>query len=156
MTPDQSRRNFFKYVPGTFLLITAARNTTPLVAPQQSPVTPPGGVQPPVHGAIGGGGNGGGMGPGPAQHGGDYQPPTMAGPYDKNKEKDPAPHRPRKNLADDIKTLRDEVQRLVSDTHELNNAVAQFGPKQTLSAEMIGKTKEIERLAHDIAELAKG
>jgi hypothetical protein len=161
MTPDLSRRNFFRYVPGTFLLITAARNVAALRAPQQSPQNPPtGGVQPPHPMGGGNGGSGGigpGPGPGPAQHGGDYTMPTIVGPHDRRQdEKDPAPHRPRKNLVDDQKTLRDEVLRLVSDTRELNKAVAQFGPRQALSAEMVGKTKEIEKLAHDIAELAKG
>jgi hypothetical protein len=95
-------------------------------------------------------------GPGPAQKGGDYQPPTISGPYDKKKDKDPAPKKPRKDLAADQKTLRDEVQRLALDTQELSNAVAQFGPKQALSSALVDKTKEIEKLAHDIAELAKG
>jgi hypothetical protein len=48
------------------------------------------------------------------------------------------------------------VQRLALDTQELSKAIAQFAPKQALSAELVGKTKEIEKLAHDIAELAKG
>jgi hypothetical protein len=52
--------------------------------------------------------------------------------------------------------MRDDVRQLVRDTQELKTAVEQGGPKQSLSAEMIGKTKEIEKLAHNIAALAKG
>jgi len=150
MTPDHSRRNFFSYISGAFLAITAARSADALPAPQQTPPTS-NGPQPTNHQ------NGGGMGgPGPAQHGGDYQPPTISGPYDRKKDKDPAPKKPRKDLAADQKTLRDDVQRLALDTQELSKAIAQFGPKQALPAELVDKTKEIERLAHDIAELAKG
>jgi hypothetical protein len=155
MTPDQSRRNFFRFVPAPFLLITAARNVIALRAAQQNlPPNPGNGAHPVLPG--GGYGGSGGMGPGPAQHSGDYQPPTISGPFDKNKDKNPAAHIPRKDLAKDQKSLRDEVLRLVSDTQELNKAVAQFGPRQPLSSDLVGKTKEIEKLAHDIAELAKG
>jgi hypothetical protein len=154
MTLDHSRRNFFGYVSGAFLLITAARNTNALPVPQQSS-----GTQPPAHPPMGGGGSGGGGGfggPGPAQKGGDYQPPTISGPYDRKKDKDPAPKKPRKDLAADQKTLRDDVQRLALDTQELSKAIAEFRPKQGLSPDLVTKTKEIEKLAHDIAELAKG
>ncbi len=146
MTPDQPRRNFLRYASGAFLLFTAARNTVALRAPQQTPPPSPHPVSP-------GGGTGG---PGPAQHGGDYRPPTLSGTYDRNKGKDPAPRQPRKDLAADQKSLRDDVQRLAMETQELTRAISEFGPKQTLSAELVGKTKEIEKLAHDIAELAKG
>ena len=156
MTPDQSRRNFFGYVSGAFLLITAARNANASPAPEQTS-----GAQspPPLHPPMGNGGSGGGGGiggPGPAQKGGDYQPPTISGPYDRKKDRDPAPKKPRKDLAADQKTLRDDVRRLALDSQELNKAIAQFGPKQVLPADLVDKTKEIERLAHDIAELAKG
>jgi hypothetical protein len=153
MTPDQSRRKFFRYVPGTVLLITAARNAVAMRAPQQNAGTPP--LSHPVN--LGGGnGAGTGQGPGPAQHGGEHDPGTISGAYDRRKDKDPAPKQPRKDLAADQKTLRDDVQRLALDSQELNKAIAQFGPKQALPAELVGKTKEIEKLAHDIAELAKG
>jgi hypothetical protein len=52
--------------------------------------------------------------------------------------------------------LRDEVLQLVRDSQELKKAVEQVGPKQPLSAEMVSKTKEIEKLARSIATLAKG
>lgn len=151
MTSDHSRRNFFKYVPGVFLAIASARNAAALSAPQQAPPTTSNGAQPPNHQSSGGMG-----GPGPAQHGGDYQPPTLSGPYDRKKDKDPAPKKPRKDLDADQKTLRGDVQQLALDTQELSKAIAQFGPRQALPADLVGKTKEIERLAHDIAELAKG
>jgi hypothetical protein len=136
-------------VSGAFLSITAALNAEALPAPQQAPPTTTNGAQPPNHQSSGGMG-----GPGPAQHGGDYQPPTISGPYDR--KKDPAPKKPRKDLAADQKTLRDDVKQLALDTQELNKAIAQFGPKQALPAELVGKTKEIEKLAHDIAVIAKG
>ena len=154
MTPDHSRRNFFGYVSGAFLLIAAVRNADASPAPQQSS-----GTQPPAHPPIGGGGSGGGGGfggPGPAQKGGDYQPPTISGPYDRKKDRDPAPKKPRKDLVADQKTLRDDVQQLALDTQELSKAIAEFGPKQALSPDLVTKTREIEKLAHDIAELAKG
>jgi hypothetical protein len=48
------------------------------------------------------------------------------------------------------------VHRLALDSQELSKAIAEFRPKQALSADLVAKTKEIEKLAHDIAELAKG
>jgi hypothetical protein len=154
MTPDHSRRNFFGYVSGAFLLLTAARNVDASTAPEQTS-----GTQPPAHPPMGGGGSGGGGGmggPGPAQKGGDYQPPTISGTYDRKKDRDPAPKKPRKDLVADQKTLRDDVHRLALDTQELSKAIAEFRPKQALSTDLVTKTKEIEKLAHDIAELAKG
>jgi hypothetical protein len=163
MTPDHSRRNFLRYVPGALFVLTAAQTTSAQRPGQGSSINPGSGnpvdAQPSTsHGGLGGGGGVGGQTPppGPAQKNGDYQPPTLEGPHDKSKDKDPAPHKPRKDLAADQKTLRDEVQRLALDTQELNNAVAQFGPRQALSVELVGKTKEIEKLARDIAALAKG
>jgi hypothetical protein len=150
MTPDHSRRNFLRYVPGVFLLASAARNVAALSAPQQSPPTTGNGAQPPNHQSNSG------QPPGPAQHAGDYEPPTLSGTHDRSNDKDPAPRKPRKDLAADQKLLRDEVQRLALDAQELSKAVAQFGPKQPLTADLVGKTKEIERLARDIAVLAKG
>jgi hypothetical protein len=73
-----------------------------------------------------------------------------------NHEKVEVPRKPRKDLAADQKSMREDVQQLVRNTQELTKALEGFGPKQPLSVEMIGKTKEIEKLAHDIAELAKG
>jgi hypothetical protein len=158
MTPEYSRRNFFKHAPSAVFLLATARNVASLSAPLQNPPTSgTGGPTPTRPTPVGGGnGGGGGPGPGPAQHGGDYQPPTLSGPYDRKKDKDPAPHKPRKDLAADQKTLRDDVRRLALDAQELSKAIAQFGPKQALPAELVGKTKDIEKLAHDIAELAKG
>ena len=92
--------------------------------------------------------------PGPAGHDGDYQPGRVGGAHEHDKVE--VPRQPRKNLAADQKSMREDVQQLVRTTQELKNAMEGFGPKQPLSAEMIGKTKEIEKLAHDIAELAKG
>jgi hypothetical protein len=65
------------------------------------------------------------------------------------------PAKPKKDLAANQKSMREDVQQLVRTTQELKKAMEGFAPKQPLSAEMIGKTKEIEKLAHDIAELAK-
>ena len=145
MTSDHSRRNFLRYSSGAFLLITSARTAVAQQTPPPSPrpVSPAGGGM-------------GGPPPGPAQKAGDYQPPTLSGPFDRKRDKDPAPRKPRKDLAADQKTLRDDVQRLAMETQELTRAISEFGPKQALSAELVGKTKEIEKLAHDIAELAKG
>jgi predicted RNase H-like nuclease (RuvC/YqgF family) len=108
------------------------------------------------HGGFGGSGGSGGQSPppGPAQKSGDYQPVTISGSHDKDKGE--PPRKPRKDLAADQKDLRNEVRQLVRDTEELKKAVEQFGPEQSLSAELVGKTKEIEKLAHDIATLAKG
>lgn len=160
MSPDHSRRNFLKYAPGALFLLTAARTTNAQRPPTQGPAMNPGSgnsadaTASPSNNRPGGGGGGSGQGPGPAQHSGDYQPPTISGPQDKHKN-DP-PRKPRKDLAADQKSLRDDVRQLVRDTQELKKAVEQGGPKQSLSAEMIGKTKEIEKLAHNIAALAKG
>jgi hypothetical protein len=147
MSPNHSRRNFLKFAPGAIALFSMAQS-----ALAQNP-PPPGGIRPPG-GSGGGGGFGGGMPPGPAGHDGDYQPGRVGGAHTHDKVE--VPHKPRKDLAADQKSMREDVQQLVRSTQELKNAMEGFGPKQPLSAEMIGKTKEIEKLAHDIAELAKG
>jgi hypothetical protein len=59
-------------------------------------------------------------------------------------------------LEADQKSLRDEVRQLVQDSQELKNAVERAGLKEPLSAEMVSRTKEIEKLARSIATLAKG
>ncbi len=94
------------------------------------------------------------MPPGPAEHDGEFQPGRVGGAHELDKVE--VPRKPRKNLAADQKSMREDVQELVRSTQELKKAMEAFGPKQSLSADMIGKTKEIEKLAHDIAELAKG
>jgi hypothetical protein len=152
MSPDRSRRNFLKFAPGAIALFSMAET-----ALAQNPPPPPSGTgatssnpRPPG----GGGGYGGGMATGPAAHDGDYQPGRVGGAHEHDKVETPL--KPRKNLAADQRSMREDVQQLVRDTQELKKALEGFGPKQQLSAEMIGKTKQIEKLAHDIAELAKG
>jgi hypothetical protein len=73
-----------------------------------------------------------------------------------DKDKAEPPRKPRKDLAADQKSLREEVLQLVRDTQELQKAVEQSAGNPRLSATMQDKTKEIERLAHNIATLAKG
>ena len=146
MSSDRSRRAFLRYAPGGALLFwTASRNTDALIPPQQNPTMNQGSGNQSTssHPSPGGAGIGPGPGPGPAQHGGDYQPQTFPPPDRKNQ--DPAPRKPRKNLAADQRSLRDEVLQLVRDSQELKKAVEQVGPKQPLSAEMVSKTKEIGR-----------
>jgi hypothetical protein len=150
MSPDRSRRNFLKFAPGTIALFSMAQAVVAQNPPQGGPN--PTGNRPPGSGG-GGGGLGHGMPPGPAGHDGDFQPGKV-GTHDHDKVE--VPRKPRKDLAADQKNMREDVQQLVRTTQELKNAMEGFGPKQPLSAEMIGKTKEIEKLAHDIAELAKG
>jgi len=156
MSSDHSRRVFLKIAPGGALFCwTASRTTDALVPSQQNPTVNQGsGTQSNSTRPSPGGSGGVGPGPGPAQHGGDYQPQTLPPPRPKNQ--DPAPQKPRKNLDADQKSLRDEVRQLVRDSYDLKQAIEQYGPKQTFSAEMVSKTREIERLAHSIATLAKG
>ena len=158
MNSARSRRNFLTYLPGfTILILAGSRRVAAMLTPEQNPTMNQGNPgQAPAHPSPNSNGTGGniGPGPGPAQHGGDYQPINIGKPEDKNKN--PAPRKPRKDLEADQKTLRDEVRQLVLDSHDLKKAVEQFGPGQSLSSELIGKTKEIEKLAHDIAVLAKG
>jgi hypothetical protein len=160
MSSDHSRRNFLTRLPGyTFLALAVSRRASALPALTQNPTMNQGnpGQAPPAHPSPNSNGAGsGGMGPGPspAQHGGDYQPINIARPEEKNKN--PAPRKPRKDLEADQKLLRDQVRQLVLDSHDLKKAVEQVGPAQSLTAELIGKTKEIEKLAHNIAVLAKG
>jgi hypothetical protein len=73
----------------------------------------------------------------------------------RDKSKTEPPAKPRKDLAADQKSMRGEVQQLARDAQELKNAIEQVGPMQALPTELIGKTKEIEKLAHEIATLAK-
>jgi hypothetical protein len=159
MTWHPSRRAFLKYAPGGALFVLTASGTAFVSAtPLQNPTTNQGNTGQPgtVHPPLGGGYGGGGMhqGPGPAQHNGETESQTVTRPDDK--KKDPAPRRPRKNLEADQKSLRDEVRQLVQDSQELKNAVERAGLKEPLSAEMVSRTKEIEKLARSIATLAKG
>ena len=151
MSPDHSRRNFLKFAPGTIALLSIARGALAQNAPPGGPANP---TNKQNTGTGGGGGFGGGMSPGPAAHNGDFDPGKVSSIHDKSKTEPPS--KPRKDLAADQKSMREEVQQLVRDTQDLMNAVEQFGSEQPLSPELIGKTKEIEKLAHDIAALAKG
>jgi hypothetical protein len=153
MSPDRSRRNFLKFAPGAIALFSMARTALAQNPPTSGTTSNPPSNRPPGA-SSGNGGYGHGMPPGPAGHDGDYQPGKVGGAHEHDKVE--VPRKPRKNLAADQKTMREDVQQLVRTTQELKNAMEGFGPKQPLSAEMIGKTKEIEKLAHDIAELAKG
>lgn len=148
MSPDRSRRNFLKFAPGAVALFSMTQTALGQNPPQGNPPS----NRPP--GSSGGGGYGHGMGVGPAGHDGDFQPGKVEGTHAHDKVE--VPRKPRKDLAADQKSMREDVQQLVRTTQELTKAMEAFGPKQSLSAEMIGKTKEIEKLAHDIAELAKG
>jgi hypothetical protein len=148
MSPDRSRRNFLKFAPGAVALLSMAQTAFAQNPPQGNPPS----NRPP--GSGGGGGYGHGMGVGPAGHDGDFQPGRVEGTHTHDKVE--VPRKPRKDLAADQKSMREDVQQLVRTTQELTKAMEGFGPKQSLSAELIGKTKEIEKLAHDIAELAKG
>lgn len=149
MSPDHSRRNFLKFAPGAIALFSMAQTALAQNPPQGNPP----GNRPPGSGG-GGGGYGHGMPPGPAGQDGDFQPGRVGGTHAHDKVE--VPSKPRKDLAAAQKSMREDVQQLVRSTQELKAAIAEFGPKQPLSAQMIGKTKEIEKLAHDIAELAKG
>ncbi len=93
------------------------------------------------------------MGPDPAHHDGDV--PT-AQPLGLPPPKAKPPSKPKKDLAADQKSIREQVQQLVRDTKDLQVALDQAQAKNNLSAQMIDKTKEIEKLAHNIATLAKG
>jgi len=142
------------FAPGVVALFSMARSALAQNPPQGGPTTNPNMNKPVGSGGGGGGFGGGGMAPGPAAHNGDVQPGRVTGMRDKSKTD--TPDKPRKDLAADQKSMRDEVQQLVRDTQELKKAIEQVEPKQALSPEMIGKTKEIEKLARDIAALAKG
>jgi hypothetical protein len=152
MTLDHSRRNFLKFAPGTVALFSMARSIFAQNPPPGGATTIPTGTKPSGSGG-GGGGYGGGMAPGPAGHDGDFHPGRVTGMGDKQHLDKPA--KPKKDLAAEQKSMREDVQQLVRSTQELKKALEGFGPKQPLSVDMIGKTKEIEKLAHDIAELAK-
>ena len=150
MSPDHSRRNFLKFAPGAIALFSIVQTAFAQNPPQGNPPS----NRPPGSGGGGGGGFGHGMPPDPAGRDGDFQPGRVEGTHAHDKVE--VPRKPRKDLAADQKSMREDVQQLVRTTQELKNAMEGFGSKQSLSAEMIGKTKEIEKLAHDIAELAKG
>jgi hypothetical protein len=160
MSSHPSRRAFLTYVPGAVCFVLSAFGRSfGFASPLQNPTTNQGNSGQPTstHPSLGGGGYGGGgvhQGPGPAQHNGETAAQTVTRPDDK--KKDPAPRKPRKNLEADQKSLRDEVQQLVQDSHELKNAVERAGLLNPMPAEMVSKTREIERLARDIAILAKG
>jgi hypothetical protein len=149
MSPGHSRRNFLKLAPATVALLSIARRVLAQNLPPGGPANPTS-----KQNSGSGGGFGGGMPPGPAAHNGDFDPGKVSSIHDKAKTEPPS--KPRKDLAADQKSMREEVQQLVRDTQDLKNAVEQFGSAQQLSPELVGKTKEIEKLAHDIAALAKG
>jgi hypothetical protein len=154
MSPDRSRRNFLKFAPGAIALFSMAQIVLAQNPPQGGATTTPPNNKPSGSAGGGNGGYGHGMSPGPAGHDGDFQPGRVGGAHEHDKVE--VPRKPRKNLAADQKSMREDVQQLVRSTQELKKAMEAFGPKQSLSADIIGKTKEIEKLAHDIAELAKG
>jgi hypothetical protein len=150
MSRVHSRRNILLFAPGAVALSLVARG----VFAQNPPL---GGqtINNPIANRPGGAGGGGvAPGPGPAVRGGDFEPGKAGGMNDKA-HSDPPPN-PRKDLAADQRSMRGEVQQLVRDTQELKNAIEQLGPKQPLPAELIGKTRGIEKLARDIVVLAKG
>ena len=117
MSSDRSRRNFLKFAPGAIALFSLAR--TALAQ------NPPQGNNPPTNrppGSGGGGGyGGGGTPPGPAGHDGDYQPGRIGGSHAHDKVE--VPRQPRKNLAADQKSMREDVQQLVRNTQELQKAI---------------------------------
>lgn len=155
MSRVHSRRKFLLFAPGAVALFSMAQSAHAQNPPQGGSTTNPT-TNKPVGGGgggFGGGGGGGGLAPGPAGHDGSFQPGRVTGMRDKSKTDTPT--KPRKDLAADQKSMRDEVEHLVRDTQELKKAIDEFGPTQRLSADLIGKTKEIEKLAHDIAALAK-
>jgi len=158
MSRDHSRRNFLLLAPGALTLLSVAPGIDAQNPPQGGSTTNPTSNRPASSGGgggFGGGGSGGGgLPPGPAGHDGDFKPGKISGMHDKDHNEPPA--KPRKDLAADQKNMRTEVQQLVRDTQELKKALEQIGAKQPLSEELIGKTKEIEKLAREIAVLAKG
>jgi len=152
-----SRRKFLLFAPAAVALFSMARNVFAQNPPQGGSATNPNSNRPAGNGGgFGGGGYGAGgtaPGPGPAARDGDFKPGKVSGMHDKDHSEPPS--KPRKDLTADQKSMREEVQQLVRDTQELKNAIEQVGPKQRLPGELIGKTKEIEKLAHEIAALAK-
>jgi hypothetical protein len=155
-----SRRNFLLFTPGVVALCSMAQGALAQNPPQGGSTTNPNSNRPAGSrggaGGFGGGGSGGGgiaPGPGPAARDGDFKPGRASGMHDQDHTEPPS--KPRKDLATDQKNMRQEVQQLVRNTQELKNALEQVGPKQRMPAELIGKTKEIEKLAHEIAALAK-
>jgi hypothetical protein len=155
MNPDHSRRNFLKFAPGTIALFSIAQSALAQNPPAGGATANPNNNHPSGSGGGGGGGGfGGGRSAGPAGHDGDFQPGKVTGMGDRQHLDHPA--KPKKDLAANQKSMREDVQQLVRSTQELKKAIEEFGPQRALSADMIGKTKEIEKLAHDIAELAKG
>ena len=156
MSRVHSRRNFLLFAPATIAFLSLARSVAGQNPPQNGSTSNPNANRPAGGGGLGGGFGGGGIapGPGPAAHDGEFKPGKVTGMRDKAHTEPPA--KPRKDLAADQQSMRDEVRRLVRDTQELKSAIDEIGPKQQLSAEFIGKTREIEKLARDIAALAKG
>ena len=154
MSRQHSRRNFLMFASGTLTLLSVAPRIAAQNPPQGGSTTNPNPNRPPNLGGGGGGFGGGGLPPGPAGHDGDFKPGKVTGMRDKDHTEPPA--KPRKDLAADQKSMRNEVQQLVRETQELKQALEQVVPKLQISAEMIDKTKEIEKLAREIAALAKG
>jgi hypothetical protein len=153
MSRVHSRRNFLLFAPAAVAPFFMARGVFAQNPPQGGQSGNPNPNRP--LGIGGGGGFGGGaMAPGPAARDDDFKSGKVSGTHDKNHAEPPP--KPRKDLAADQKSMRNEVQQLVRDTQELKKAIEQVGPKQQLYVELVGKTKEIEKLAHDIAALAKG
>ena len=152
MSRVHSRRNFLLFTSAAVAFFSMARGVFAQNPPQGGQSGNPNPNRPLGMGG-GGGFGGGGMAPGPAARDGDFKPGKVSGTHDKDRPEPPP--KPRKDLAADQKSMRNEVQQLVRDTQELKKAIEHVGPKQQLSVELVGKTKEIEKLAHEIAALAK-
>lgn len=166
MIQGSSRRSFLKFIPGGLLALLTARFVSTAGAQQQPPGTS---KTPTFHGGGGmnhdilNGSNGSANGNGPgSQNGGTGQPQSGDGTVPPPPKKDGTDSKtnpltvPRRSLTDAQKNMRLNVEQLAKMAEELKQDVEKTDSTKVLSLEMVRKSQEIEKLAHQIAALAKG
>jgi hypothetical protein len=144
MEPMQSRRNLIRFIPAGLLLLWATGRIVradALPDGQNPPVgTPPPNTPPPPPNPFG-------------PDGQLHDEPHPFGPLGKAGD---TPNRPRKDLKADEKDIRKQVVLLAQYADELKKEVEKTDSTKVLSLQMLRKTQDIEKLAHNIAKLAAG
>jgi hypothetical protein len=147
MEPIQSRRNLIRFVPaGLFFLWAAGRNAIVRADAFPDGQNPPPVGSPPQN-------NPRGL---PNPFGPNGQLTDKSGPLGPVGKPGGTPNTPRKDLKADEKDIRKQVVLLAQYADELKKEVEKTDSTKVLSLQMLRKTQDIEKLAHNIAKLAAG
>jgi hypothetical protein len=154
MSEDSSRRIFLRIIPSAVAGLWAFRafaQNPPTGTPPPKPMIPPKDAD---GNALPGFGSGSGGGPRPSEN----IPPQTVGNRTHGSRgglPDPPKADPRTLKLNETDIKRD-VEKLAELAQQLKKQVEETDSTKILSLDMIKKTQEIEKLAHQIASLAKG